>query len=126
MRPDIPASDSEHFEFYANLYPIIRDPGWIVGEMSYGSFRFLYKENLYGGTHMDDLDRLTLILGIVTYPNRWEYAWGATFCGGRRSGSFDACIDTRHEEVYRFAREAAIECAKAEQVGPYRQRIFRS
>jgi hypothetical protein len=123
MRPDIPASDSECFEFYANLCPIIREPGWIVGEMPYGSFRFLYEENLSGGTHMDDLNRLTLILGIVTYPSPWHYSWGVTFCGGRRSGSLDIPIDTPSEEVYRLAREAAIECAKTEQVGPYRQRI---
>ena len=87
-------------EFYARLYPIIRDPGWEVGDMAFGSVRFLRK-------FTTERPGFTWSVGIVTYPGSWEYCWRGTLRGSTKCVGLKIAADAPFSEVYAAAKAEA-------------------
>jgi hypothetical protein len=98
------------YEFYANLYPIIREPGWEVGQMSYGSIRFR-RDCPFDVS--DDYRQRTWAIGIATYPNSWCYCWQARLNGAGISDRLDIPLDSSPEFAYEAARAKAAEWFEA-------------
>jgi hypothetical protein len=92
----------ENFEFYADLYPIIRDRGWEVGHMSWGSVRFLRK-------FTTDRPGFTWLVGIVTRPGSWEYCWRGMLHGTTKGRGLKVALDAPFSEVYAAAKACAEE-----------------
>jgi hypothetical protein len=103
------------YDFYANLYPIIREPGWEVGHMSYGSIRFR-RECPFDVS--DDYRQRTWAIGIATYPNSWHYCWQARQNGAGISARLYIPLDSSPEFAYEAAHARAAEWfgSKAKQV----------
>lgn len=90
----------EHYEFYANLYPIIRDPGWEAGYMAIGSVRFLRK-------FTTDRPGFTWCVGVMTHTHSWEYCWRGILHGSSSGGSLKIALDAPFSEVYAAAKAKA-------------------
>ena len=99
----------DNYEFWANLYPIIREPGWEVGHMSYGSVRFRREQPFDVSA---DFRRRTWAIGIVTYPSGvpiplWHYCWQAHTNGGGISDRLGIPLDSTPEAAYAAAHANA-------------------
>jgi hypothetical protein len=94
------------YEFYANLYPIIRDPWWEMGEMKHGSVGF--RRNFPFDTPADYRNR-SWAIGIVTEPSGWHYCWQAWMNGGGVSDRLDIPLDSSPEAAYAAAHAKAKE-----------------
>jgi hypothetical protein len=107
----------DNYEFYASLYPIIRDPGWDVGYITPRLIRFL-RESPFDNP-ADDRQRTWAIIGTTTArigvaaaPN-WSYCWQARMTGSGAGSRIIALLDIPLDSSPEFAYEAAR--AKAEQ-----------
>jgi hypothetical protein len=96
----------DDYEFYASLYPIIRDPGWEVGTMKHGFVSF--RRDFPFDVPADYRHRLWTI-GIVTIPNGWYYCWQAWMNGGGTSNRLDIPLDSSPEAAYAAAHAKAKE-----------------
>ena len=98
----------DNYEFWANLYPIIRDPGWEVGHMSHGPVRFRREQSFDVPA---DYRHRTWAIGIVTIANSWHYCWQAHTNGGGISDWhwLDTPLDSTPEVAYAAAHAKAKE-----------------
>jgi hypothetical protein len=96
----------DNYEFWAECFPIIREPGWEVGHMSYGSVRFRREQPFDVSA---DYRHRTWAIGIVTSPNSWHYCWQAHMHGGGISDRLDIPLDSTPEAAYAAAHAKASE-----------------
>jgi hypothetical protein len=91
----------EHFEFYAKMFPIIRDPDWEqCDHMSYGNVWF------YRQTPMDH-PRRSYSVGIVVRVGDWNYCWRGFLGGSTKGDKLNIAKDAPFGEVYAAAKAEA-------------------
>lgn len=98
-----------NFEFYADLYPIIRDPGWQIGHKSYGSVNYLCHRPLTEVTDRDDVCYRGYMVGIVVGPNWWRYCYKAIGFAHMYGDRLDIPNSAPPYQVYEAARLKALE-----------------
>ena len=99
----------DSYEFWVECFPIIREPGWEVGHMSYGSVRFRREQPFDVSA---DYRQRTWAIGIVTYPSGvpiplWHYCWQAHTNGGGISDRLGIPLDSTPEAAYAAAHAKA-------------------
>jgi len=90
----------DNYEFWANLYPIIRDPGWESEIMVDGSVSFR-RERPFDAPA--DYRNRVWVIGIIQDPDSWHYCWAARSNGSSASGRLHIPRDSTPEVAYSSA-----------------------
>jgi hypothetical protein len=94
----------DKYEFWANLYPIIRDPGWGSEIMADGSVSFRREQPFDAPV---DYRNRAWVIGIIQDSDSWHYCWAARSNGSSASGRLHIPRDSTPEFAYSSARSMA-------------------